>query len=89
MILAAIVICIIVSVPALDWAGVARLSVLCDLYQYWPLTRLRIASLLFLEAAAIAVVAAPAQVRLWTLPFVLVAVIVWLSVALHDILTQR
>ena len=89
MILAAIILCILLCIPALDWAGMMKLSVLCDLYQYWPPTRLRIASLVFLEAAAISVVVAPAHLRLWMLPLVVIAIGAWVSVALHDILTQR
>jgi hypothetical protein len=88
MILAAAIICIILCVPAFDWAGMARLSVFCDLYEYWPLTRLRIASLVLLEAAAISAVLVPAHLRLWALLFVLIAAIAWLIVGLHDVFTQ-
>lgn len=89
MIQAVLILCIVAMVPALDWAGMARLSVLCDLYQYWPPTRLRIASVLVLEAAAISVVMVPGTARLWMLPLLLIAAAGWVAVGLHDILTQR
>jgi hypothetical protein len=88
MIQAAIILCIIVMVPALDWAGMARLAVLCDLYQYWPPTRLRVASVLVLEMAAISVVLVPGTARLWMLPLVLIAAVGWVAVGVRDILTQ-
>ena len=89
MIPVAIIISIIVCVPVLDWAGMARLSALCDVYEYWPLTRLRIASLVFLAATAISVVLVPGHLRLWALLFVLIAIGWWVLVALNDIFTQR
>lgn len=87
--MAGIILCILLFVVAFDRAGMAKLSVLCDLYEYWPPTRLRIASLVLLASAAISVVVVPAPMRLWTLLFVLVAAVAWVSVALHDIFTQR
>lgn len=78
--------------PLWDWLGVTRIaSYYTDFdYRYWPLTRLRLISVLLLPATAIPVgVFASPHPPLWPLILFTIANAAWTIIALRDINVQR
>ena len=80
-------------VPVWDWAALTRLAAYyTDFdYRHWPMTRLRLMSVLLLVAALIlvGVFATPGHPPLWPLLLAVIALAAWAIIAVLDVNAQR
>ena len=89
-----VVVCIVLVIP-IDWVAVSRAGDFATSfdYRYWPLSKLRIGSLILVAAAAAIVVLAqppdPQNPLDGPLALVIVALVIWALVAWLDFMRQR
>ena len=93
-----VIVVVVLCVPivaAWDWAGVSRVGSMMTTfdYQYWPLSKLRLGSLvlLMLAASAVGLSSPEKNLSLMDVPLDLavVALIIWGIVAWLDLMAQR
>lgn len=77
-------------VPLWDWIGIDKIALQFsgNPYRYWPLTGPRLISLLVLEIAAFSGFFFPDRHLFWWLAFFLIAIAIWLIIAVRDIRTK-
>jgi len=81
---------VLLFVPLWDWICIDKIALEFsgNPYRYWPLTGPRLISLLLLEIAAVSGCFLPDRQMWWWLALFLIAIAIWLIVAIRDMITK-